>query len=800
MTASKKPVAYLTRKLSDGNTPELLFEGIQDATRKHGLNLVVFRGGQLGSDPGGAIYDLVNDAYHSVITWASSDNDDFTNQYYKRYGKVPVVTLTLKIPGFPVATIDSYAAMRELVEHMVKVHNRKRIAFVRGPKTHGPAQERVKAYSDVLKENGLPTDEKYLSPHGGWDKSRGEDMVAFFLDQHRLVPGKDIDTMICVSDNVAIGVMEALQKRGIRVPEDIAITGCNDSIDAKATQPPLTTIGFPADLQITTALDLANEMAVGKRPAEVTTLNGRVAIAQSCGCAPHRIDLATSGMSAIGKRNRLHLRIGQRLRGLFPLSRRSLALDMRAAIFAQLDASRLPQDELLNVAEKLLQAFYAELGWFGNAGAFKNALNEAVQTFAKQRVPIEHLNDYISVMRRRCVPSLWLRSSLLKAEDLWAQGRAILSEESSRLRLATNLSTISMQRAVSQMGARLMTTQDSASIIKIVQQDLPKLGIPLFYLALYEFDQDADRTKIPERVSILSAYDSKGVVKLDGKQAFFAADALIPHIVSKTNNCPTLVVVPLHVNKTQLGMAIFGVGPSDGEIYESIKVQLSSALYGTLLRQTLRSTLATMETKVAEVAASSEEINHSMQGGSTAMEGVVNSIHQISSNIGEVTAVVRNAVSLTEAANNEIATLNTQAMEISKILALIGEIAKRTNLLALNASIEAARAGETGRGFAVVAEEVKALAVTTAQSSDNIRSMIGNVQQNTTQVAASMSGINEIMKNIERLSAATSDAIAQQETSTHNVSNTLLESASGTSMIANVLAEIDAIGKKASKI
>ncbi len=93
--------------------------------------------------------------------------------------------------------------------------------------------------------------------------------------------------------------------------------------------------------------------------------------------------------------------------------------------------------------------------------------------------------------------------------------------------------------------------------------------------------------------------------------------------------------------------------------------------------------------------------------------------------------------------SREVKRLAESSQEISKIVAIISQIASRTNLLALNASIEAARAGEAGRGFAIVADEVRQLADRSAKSLKEIEQIVMQIQSQTNSVMMAMEEGNQ---------------------------------------------------------
>ncbi|MEW8562986.1 MAG: methyl-accepting chemotaxis protein [Candidatus Thiodiazotropha sp.] len=122
-------------------------------------------------------------------------------------------------------------------------------------------------------------------------------------------------------------------------------------------------------------------------------------------------------------------------------------------------------------------------------------------------------------------------------------------------------------------------------------------------------------------------------------------------------------------------------------------------------------------------------------------------------NQGAVSQVVDSqtrTLGLIEQSHETMEKLNSMSDEITGILGMIGEIADKTNLLALNASIEAARAGEHGRGFAVVADEVKKLAESTKKATDEIREVVTTFQSETTVMQTNSSEMLDMANNVQQ--------------------------------------------------
>ncbi|MBW0278320.1 MULTISPECIES: methyl-accepting chemotaxis protein [Shewanella] len=159
-----------------------------------------------------------------------------------------------------------------------------------------------------------------------------------------------------------------------------------------------------------------------------------------------------------------------------------------------------------------------------------------------------------------------------------------------------------------------------------------------------------------------------------------------------------------------------------------------------------------------------------------------------------LTQSVHHIQQLSESVKNAVAViekLSVNSANIASVLDVIRSIAEQTNLLALNAAIEAARAGEQGRGFAVVADEVRTLASRTETSTQDIQSMIEELQRGVNDAVKSIESGASLTHSTVTLASQTQDALDQILNSTSKVSEMSTQTATATEEQTHVTEEIN---------
>lgn len=224
-----------------------------------------------------------------------------------------------------------------------------------------------------------------------------------------------------------------------------------------------------------------------------------------------------------------------------------------------------------------------------------------------------------------------------------------------------------------------------------------------------------------------------------------------------------------------------------GEVVTGV-VAASSQLQST--SKLMASTAEDTSRRTGEVADAMEEANLGATAAASASDEFAMSIGEISRQAASSAELAREATLSARDADTTISALTASAKQVGEIVELIQTIARRTNLLALNASIEAARGGEAGRGFAVVASEVKELANQTSRATEKIAEQIRDMQDTTGASVSALRSIAGQIQQLETTAVSIATAVDQQSVAGQDLARSIDLAARGTERVSGHIEEV----------
>ncbi|MCQ9162892.1 MULTISPECIES: LacI family DNA-binding transcriptional regulator [unclassified Arthrobacter] len=192
--------------------------------------------------------------------------------------KMPVVTINRDIDGVPSVLLDTPTATNQALDHLISLGH-SHVAYLGGPETSSSNTRRWAALSEAAKERGVKV--VRLGPFA--PRTHSGAAAADALVHSGATAG------IAFNDLVAIGMLQRLRERGVRVPEDVSIVGCDDIFGADFCSPPLTTVTAPVEQagRVAVAMLLGKlDAAQGNLPRTQTILPTYLTIRGSTGPAP----------------------------------------------------------------------------------------------------------------------------------------------------------------------------------------------------------------------------------------------------------------------------------------------------------------------------------------------------------------------------------------------------------------------------------------------------------------------------------------------------------------------------------
>lgn len=578
--ANRKTVGVLLAQISRVWGVEFM-AGVNDQANANNVNLICFVGGNptaiLTPDhasPSYGFYDLIKPAKLDGLIFAADIGYGLKYQeisaFCQAFAPIPTVAHAIDAEGVPNLRADSLNGMREVIRHLIEQHNCRRIAFIRGVAGQIEAEERFQAYHEELQAHMIRYDEK-LVVQGDFTPESGRAAVRTLLDER----GMRFQAVVAANDRMAFGALEALQMRGIQVPDQVALTGFDDVDEAQSLGVPLTTVHQSFYEQGQQVFKMLMHRMEGESIPQVTKVPTNLIVRWSCGCLPETVQKAVVSPREVAHTGRLQ-------------NKRD------AAIEALLGAAHIPaQDAALKPFSK---AFGAMWDTFlasiqdnnGLSDDFLKATNAAIELMRQAGLPPATWHNVVSMLRRYVLGGIAVsnQTTMLQAENLFQQARLLTGELSQRAQALSRLQQEQQENILQAFGFSMAPAMSLEEIGAAIKQNFPSIGIKRWYVMFYSdvASPHPITTPPPENYRLLFEYENEAF-HIPREVANLEPGSLVPRGKTPTDHRYTAVVMPLSLASNRFGFMWAEMGPSDWDVYLRIRNLVSSALLRVMLVQ-----------------------------------------------------------------------------------------------------------------------------------------------------------------------------------------------------------------------
>lgn len=552
-----------------------LRSGVAKSCEDQDLNLICLAGGSLQQSPyhfsekqRNIVYELIDpdliDGLIIVSTVLSFADSSELNYFFQRVRNIPRIIIGPKTNNIPNITIDNDQGIRNLVKHLIEVHQKKRIAFIKGPEGNEETAIRFESYKSELDaariafHPNLVVNGDFLMPSGGL-------AVKTLIDERN----ENFDAIVASNDNMALGAMKELEQRGIQVPGEVAVVGFDDSNKAKASLPPLTTVHQP----IYEVGYKSVEMLLEVISRQVTSLDMKIPaeliVRQSCGCfAEARVAITTDPKVTIED----DIKTVENSR-----------LDIVKSIDQTFVSSKYSQEQRQDWLEKLYQTIYDDLKLYNkDESSFIQTLYYFLIQFEDNQAGLTLFNGILNSLKVKLFQIIRNKETAGRLNELMLNAQILTGNVDKHMVSSKRLDSELQIEVLYQMSQSLFNKIEIEQITESLTKGLETLGIRKCHILqndtgieLIQNNRLAEWSRLVFSAPSLDSADNSN-------DAFFKTMDLLDRILYQDNRFYYLIE-PLFSAQRQLGLVLFEPGPEEGIVYEMLRTQISNSFYNTYL-------------------------------------------------------------------------------------------------------------------------------------------------------------------------------------------------------------------------
>lgn len=563
-SSSSKAIAVLADSLGD-EYEERIVAGAVAGAREAGSSLLCVTGGSI-DDPsperaaGNFVFDLIGPGNTEGIVAISSSlchaiGPSRLEAWAARFAGMPLCSIGVPLSGRPCIQVDNESGARASIAHLIQQHGLRRIAYIRGPRASAEADFREGAYRAALEAGGIEVDPRWIV-EGNFTRASGEGAIAVLFDERRLKPDS-LEAIAAANDYMALGALEELGKRGIRVPEQLALVGFDDVESARFARPALTTVRQPTEMLGRRAALALAELIRGKPSRASEMLPTELVIRTSCRCR----SALDGGISL-----RVNLVAGRSLQASFVHRRQIIVAELARAARGHLGAAGSGWES------RLIDALLNELR--GLRTSFTSEVAKTLQKLERTRVDGDLIQEVLSGLRLQSLPCV--------AEDPVARDRLEEALHEARVFAASFATEAAAsrnrrerdRRALFHRALRSAMFASANDVSRVCAAALPRFGVEACVVAALTKPGD-----VGGEARVAFGFGPGG--KLAVSEPIRLAALPSHELLERSGR--TAVLFPIVLQAQPLGAALVSVGHLDGHLIED----LADAFAAVLMVRTL---------------------------------------------------------------------------------------------------------------------------------------------------------------------------------------------------------------------
>lgn len=480
--------------------------------------------------------------------------------FMKRFAGLPMLSMGTIFEKIPSVYFSGDEYISRITRHLIEEHGFGRIAYIE----HHRPDNRRDFYDKEMQAAGLADPDLYVSADqlAGLDQDeRNRKALSILFDER----GIKVEAIISLNIIEAGYLIDDLERRGLRVPEDVAVVTYEDSNDGRFATPGRSTVYFPwRELGYMGCRYMVRLLRSGHIPM-VDQINrmGRLLLRESCGCLPHYVQTGIAGTSQPQDQSVTDLTNEQIESMAVQLSHRHqrAELNFAALIHAYVAACRERDSKVF------LQPLVRQMSQISN----------------KARI-----NEVIASLRSQLYPWLLCRQDdFLWGSNLLMQAQTLVQERSACLIGNAELKTRAVEQNLQIVSQQLLLDFSLNNLSRSLTDAMKRLGISSCCLFLSDavLSGNASDVNLFEQCSIAYHYRNGQLLPVNGQ-----SDSLKQHLrdLSSEEQEQVSLAYLLHVTDEILGFVLFGAGSLLEEtVYQLLSTHISTALHGIMLLQRL---------------------------------------------------------------------------------------------------------------------------------------------------------------------------------------------------------------------